>query len=83
MSAEETGPADLLERATAAVARHGDLGVVIADATDVLALAADRAELAALRALIASLPDDDWQPFDWAVFSLAQDEARRAVGVES
>ena len=42
-------------------------------------LTEDALELWNLRRLIARLPDDDWDPFSWAVLSLAQEAARTAL----
>lgn len=70
----------LLERCEQGRARCGDDALVIVEAATVEALIVDAAELRNLQRLIARLPDDDWQPFDWAVFTVAQEAARTALG---
>ena len=69
----------LLERCEQGRARCGDDALVIVPASTVEALLTDAAELRNLQRLIARLPDDDWDPFSWAVFSVAQEAARTAL----
>ena len=70
----------LLEQCRKVRATYGDDALVIVPAATVEELLADAAELRNLQRLIAHLPDDDWQPFDWAVFTVAQEAARTALG---
>jgi len=70
---------ELRDRCVAGRDKLGDDALVIVEAATVEHLIADATELRCLQRLIARLPDDDWQPFDWAVFTLAQEAARTAL----
>ena len=69
----------LLEQCRKVRATYEDDALVIVPAATVEELLADAAELRNLQRLIAHLPDDDWDPFSWAVLSLAQEAARTAL----
>ena len=69
----------LLEQCRKVRATYEDDALVIVPAATVEELLADAAELRNLQRLIARLPDDDWDPFSWAVLSLAQEAARTAL----
>jgi hypothetical protein len=71
---------ELLERCATYRPKYGDDAVCIVPVGSVEAMAGAVLELHALRSLLAGLPDDDWQPFDWAVFTMAQEEARERIG---
>lgn len=59
---------ELRDRCVAGRIKLGDDALVIVEAATVEALIADATELRCLQRLIARLPDDDWQPFDFAIF---------------
>ncbi len=80
---DRTDPADLAQRCAQMRRLHGDDAVVIANAAVWEQVALDAVELRNLRRLLARLPDDDWQPFDWAVLSLAQSAAREALAAST